>query len=114
MSQNTVISEEITALLGKGTRFEGKLIFEGTVRIDGEFSGEVFTRDTLILGENSKVKAQIEADTVVVAGNVIGDISASSRVEIQSSGSVKGAVKAPVFKIEEGGMFDGSTAMIST
>lgn len=105
-------SGEITALLGKGANFEGKLVFEGVVRIDGNFKGDIFTRDTLIIGADSKIKANIEADTVLIAGFVEGEIKALSRVEIHSTGYVRGSVSAPVFKIEEGGMFDGSTQML--
>lgn len=104
---------EITALLGKGAQFEGRLIFEGVVRIDGDFRGDIFTRDTLIVGSDSKVTAQIDADTVIIAGHVEGTIRASSRVEIQATGYVRGSVQAPVFKIEEGGMFDGTTQMLA-
>jgi len=103
---------EITALLGKGTHFEGRLVFEGVVRIDGQFRGDIFTRDTLIVGSDSKIRANIEADTVLVAGYVEGEIKALSRVEIHATGYVRGSVSAPIFKIEEGGMFDGSTQML--
>ena len=106
-----VFLSEVTALLGKGANFEGRLIFEGVVRIDGRFSGDIFTRDTLIVGADANVLAQIDADTVIVAGHVEGQIRATSRVEIQATGSVRGSVQAPVFKIEEGGMFDGTTQM---
>jgi cytoskeletal protein CcmA (bactofilin family) len=103
---------EITALLGKGTSFTGRLLFEGVVRIDGQFSGDIFTRDTLMVGPEAKVHAQIDADTVIIAGFVEGEIRALNRVEIQSSGYLRGRVHAPIFKIEEGGMFEGNTQML--
>ena len=49
---------EITTLLGRGATFEGKLTFEGTVRIDGRFKGEVFSEDTLVIGEGAIVEAR--------------------------------------------------------
>lgn len=103
---------EITALLGKGAKFEGRLIFEGVVRIDGDFTGDIFSQDTLVIGADSKVFAQIDADAVIVAGHVEGEIRASTRVEIQAGGYIRGSVRAPIFKIEEGGMFDGTTQML--
>ncbi len=106
------VQHEISALLGKGTEFQGRLSFEGTVRIDGIFRGDIFTRDTLIVGAEARVEAQIQADTVIVAGYVEGEVRALSRVEIQKTGYVRGSVLAPVFRIEEGGMFDGSTQML--
>jgi cytoskeletal protein CcmA (bactofilin family) len=104
---------EITALLGRGTEFSGQLVFEGVVRIDGLFRGEIFTRDTLILGPDSRVEAQIDADTVLVAGYVEGEIRATTRIEIHPTGYVRGSIHAPIFKIEEGGMFDGTTQMLA-
>jgi len=104
---------EITAILGKGAHFEGRLIFEGTVRIDGTFAGDIFTRDTLIVGAESRVLAQIDADRVVVAGYIEGQIRATGRVEIQASGHVRGSVQSPVLQIEEGGIVDGTTQMLA-
>lgn len=109
--ENYSYSEEVSALMGVGTEFEGRLVFEGVVRIDGNFKGEIFSRDTLILGPESKVEAFVEADTVIVAGELEGEVRASNRVEIKKSGSMKGAVISPIFKIEEGAYFDGSTKM---
>lgn len=110
---STPQTQEITALLGKGTEFEGRFLFEGIVRIDGKFSGDIFTRDMLIVGSEAVVIAQIDADIVIIAGHVEGQIRATSRVEIQSTGSVRGRICSPVFKIEEGGVFDGSTQMLA-
>lgn len=105
-------SSGITALLGKGVEFEGRLVFEGVVRIDGFFKGQIYTRDTLIIGKDSRVQAKIDADIVIVSGLVEGDVRATTRIEIQPSGYIKGSVATPVLKIEEGGMFDGNTQML--
>lgn len=112
MKDADISPHEVTALLGKGAHFEGRLVFEGIVRIDGSFAGDIFTRDTLIVGVDSKVLAQVDADRVVIAGYVEGTIRATSRVEIQSSGYVRGSVQSPILQIEEGGMFDGTTQML--
>lgn len=105
-------SHEFTAILGPGSTFEGQLVFEGIVRIDGKFRGDIFTRDTLIVGAEARVEGHVDADTVIIAGYVEGEVRASSRIEIQASGYLRGAVYAPIFKIEEGGMFDGMTQML--
>ena len=110
-SSGTVSQGEISAFLGQGTSFNGRLLFEGTVRIDGTFVGDIYTRDTLIVGPEARVRAQIDADTVVVAGVLEGEVRALGRVEIQSTGVLRGQVISPVLKIEEGGMFEGRTQM---
>jgi cytoskeletal protein CcmA (bactofilin family) len=109
-------SSEVTAILGTGTTFSGRLIFEGVVRIDGEFQGDIFSRDMLIIGPDARVHAQIDADTVVIAGFVEGEIRALTRVEVQSSGTVRGLVKCPAggLMIENGAAFEANTQMLPT
>ncbi|MBL9110065.1 MAG: polymer-forming cytoskeletal protein, partial [Myxococcales bacterium] len=54
---------EITALLGRGTHFDGKLRFDGVVRIDGSFTGEIRSEDTLIVGEGAEIRANVTVAT---------------------------------------------------
>ena len=69
---------EITALLGRGTRFEGKLYFEGRVRVDGVFKGEIKSDDTLIIGDGAEVHAEIDVATVIIRGGIVhGNVRAS-------------------------------------
>lgn len=102
---------ELNALLGKGSEFDGKLTFEGTVRIDGTFSGEITTSDTLIVGEGAKVNAEISCGTLIVHGEIAGNISASSSVELHKPARVKGDVTTPALVIERGVFFQGSSKM---
>ncbi|MCB0403202.1 MAG: polymer-forming cytoskeletal protein [Bdellovibrionales bacterium] len=106
------VSHEITVVLQKGSRLEGRLQFEGTARIDGEFKGEIFTPDILLLGDEAQVSGQIEADVVVISGKFTGDIFATHRVEIQAPAVVKGTIKTAVLQVEEGAVFDGQTKML--
>lgn len=105
--------DEITALLGPGTEFTGKLIFKGTVRIDGFFNGEIISDDILIIGEGAEVKAQIQAGTVIVKGGiVVGDITASNVVEIHSPGKLTGNITAKSLFIDKGVVFEGECKMV--
>jgi cytoskeletal protein CcmA (bactofilin family) len=104
---------EITTLLGRGATFEGKLTFEGTVRIDGRFKGEVFSDDTLVIGEGAQVEAQIDIGEVIVQGTVIGNIQAKRSIEIHAPGRVKGDVHTPVLQIDKGVIFEGRSFMES-
>src|SRR3954453_17934923 len=80
---------EITALLGRGTRFEGKLYFEGRVRIDGAFKGEIKSDDTLIIGDGAEVNAEIDVPRGIVGGGGgHGNVRASNAIEIHSPGKV--------------------------
>src|SRR3954466_11391338 len=86
---------EITTLLGRGSEFEGKLTFEGTVRIDGKLSGEIFSDDVLVIGEGAHVSAEIECGVVIVEGTVDGNIRAKRAVELHSPAKVRGNIETP-------------------
>jgi cytoskeletal protein CcmA (bactofilin family) len=101
----------LNALLGRGSQFDGKLTFEGTVRIDGTFTGEISTNDMLIIGEGAKVTADITCGSVIVNGEVNGNIKASEMVELHKPAKVKGDVATPSFMVEKGVMFDGAAKM---
>jgi cytoskeletal protein CcmA (bactofilin family) len=105
---------EVTTLLGRGSEFEGKLSFEGTVRIDGKLSGEIFTDDVLIIGEGAEVKAEINVGAVIIEGTVIGNIQAKRSVDIRTPGRVRGNIATPSLTIEKGVVFDGNCQMESS
>lgn len=107
------VSHEITVVLQKGCRLEGRLQFEGTARIDGQFKGEIFTPDILIIGDEAIVSGQIEADVVVISGHFDGEIFATQRVEIQPPAVVRGTIQTAILQVEEGAVFDGKTKMLS-
>ena len=106
---------EINALLGRGTEFSGKLNFEGKVRIDGKFSGEIFTDDVLIIGEGADVRAEIEVSTLIIKGGVVtGNVRARDMVEIHSPGKLVGNIVSPALSIEKGVIFEGTCKMSET
>ena len=102
---------DITTLLGRGATFEGKLTFEGGVRIDGRFKGEVFSDDTLVIGEGAIVEAQIDVGEVIIQGTVIGNVTAKRSIEIHAPGRVKGDLHTPQLQIDKGVIFEGRSFM---
>src|SRR3954454_10022861 len=97
---------EVHTLLGKGSEFEGKLTFEGQVRIDGKFSGQIFTKDTLVIGEGARVTAEVTAGTVIVNGVVEGNIRATALVELHQPARVKGNIETPAMLMDKGVIFE--------
>src|SRR5262249_2030149 len=102
---------EITTLLGRGAAFEGKLTFDGTVRIDGRFKGEVFSDDVLVIGEGAVVEAEIDIGEVIVQGTGVGNIKAKSSIRIHGPGPGKGALHTPSLQIDKGVVFEGRSFM---
>lgn len=103
--------DEIHAFLGRGTAFEGKLSFEGAVRIDGHFVGEIITEGLLIIGQSARIESDIQVSQIIISGEVHGNITAKKRIEIHPPGKVIGNIRAPVVVIEEGVVFDGNCGM---
>lgn len=98
-------------LLGRGVRFEGKLTFAGTVRIDASFIGTIITDDVLVVGEAARIDANITCGTIVVHGEVNGNIQAKSGVEIHSTAKVRGDLETGSLVIEKGAFFQGASRM---
>ena len=104
-------NDNLNAFLGEGTSFKGNLTFEGTVRVDGKLEGEIFTKDTLVVGESATVKAAIHAGMIIIGGTVEGNITAEKKVELQASARLYGNISTPSLSIAEGVVFEGSCTM---
>lgn len=109
--ESDIKPEEIHTIIGKESAFEGKLIFDGVVRIDGSFKGTIQSKGKLLVGETAKIEAEIEAGTLILSGDIKGNIVASDRIEIKSRGRFTGNITSPVLVIEEGAEFNGASAM---
>lgn len=99
------------ALLGKGSRFEGKLTFEGTVQIDGEFVGEITSMGSLILGENAQVDGKISIGSAVLSGSFRGTLQTQGTLELKSSARVTGDLIVANLIVEKGAFFEGTVRM---
>jgi cytoskeletal protein CcmA (bactofilin family) len=104
----TMTGEESFTFLGKGAQFKGIISFEGTIRIDGKLEGEIHTKGTLVVGEHAVIEGDVSADVVISGGRVTGNIVASERVQLLSTGIVLGTIKTPLLSIEEGVRFSGT------
>ena len=100
-----------SAFLGKGSRVTGKLVFEGTVRLEGQVEGEITAQDTLVIGETAVINAQINGTSIVVHGTIKGDVTARKRLEIHAPGKVYGNISVPSLVIHEGVVFEGQCTM---
>ena len=96
--------------IGTGTKVTGKLTFNARARIDGEVEGEI-TGGDITVSENAVVKAKINAQSLVIAGNVDGEISARLRIELLATARTRGTLTAPNLVLHEGAVFEGDCKM---
>ena len=112
MRKETPIEKsEIKAFLGPGSQFEGKLVFNEIVRLDGAFRGEVTSHDTLIVGESADIQADVQVGTLILCGKFKGSIKAKTRVELRAPANLEGSIETPGLSIEDGVILNGSITM---
>jgi cytoskeletal protein CcmA (bactofilin family) len=98
-------------LLGPGTEFDGRLTFSGTVRIDARFKGSIVTDDVLVVGEQARIDADLTCGTVIVYGEVNGNIRAKNGIELRHPAKVRGNLETPSLLLEKGVLFQGESRM---
>jgi cytoskeletal protein CcmA (bactofilin family) len=107
----TAAAKPGTCLIAAKTVIKGEITGDEDVVVDGNVEGQIrITRD-LRVGAQGVVKATVEAQSIIVSGELIGDCLATSRVEIQSTGRLTGNIRAPKIVIAEGAMFRGNSDM---
>lgn len=112
MRKETPIEKsEIKAFLGPGSQFEGKLVFNEIVRLDGAFRGEITSHDTLIVGESAEIQADVQVGTLILSGRFKGNVKAKTRVELRAPAHVDGTIEAPALSVEDGVTLNGTITM---
>jgi cytoskeletal protein CcmA (bactofilin family) len=101
-------SAEATSVIGENSVFEGAFQVNGNLRIDGKFSGELTVSETLVVGKNGFIDAQVQTKCAVVAGTIKGDLNASEKITLQSGSRLEGEMVTSKLVIEEGVSFQGS------
>ncbi len=112
MGRNNKDSGQVNGLIDRGCSFEGKLMFDGTVQVNGDFRGEVLSDGTLIVGPEAKLAAQIQIDTLIVEGYIEGTIEAKQRVELRRGANFVGDLVTPSLVVEDGAIFQGRSQML--
>lgn len=102
---------DLTAVIDSGSEIEGKFTCTGTVMLNAKFHGEIMATDTLIVGDKGVVNGNIRAGSVVISGQVVGNVLAVERVELRRNARVFGDLESPVIVIEEGVLFEGHCRM---
>jgi len=102
----------VTTVFSRDTEFNGELAFKKSLQINGNFEGEIVSGGFLVVGEGAVVKANIKAKTVIIIGTVHGNIEATSRLEIHTTGKLYGNIRTAKLQIADGVVFEGKCEMI--
>ena len=104
-------TERVTSVLGPGIQWQGTLQGSGGIRIEGSFEGDMSIKGLVVIGQSGQVNTKkLNANTVIVAGLVHGNINAE-KLEIRSTGRVWGDVKVISFSTEDGAFLRGHVQM---
>jgi len=98
----------VNSIIGAGSEFKGEFKINGLLRIDGRFQGTIDTHGKVLIGQSGDATTDIKAKLVVVGGKVSGNIYATERVILLSTGDIKGNIITPSLVMEEGVKFDGN------
>ncbi len=104
-------TEKAITYLGRNTEWKGKLTFNGSIRIDGHFIGDISSKGTLLISEEGFIEGNIHVSYIVISGEVHGEIIADQRVDIHAPGKVFGNIQAPTVVMDQGVIFEGTTRM---
>ncbi len=106
--------EKVATVLGRKTKFKGTMKFTTSLKILGNFNGNIESDGFLYIDEGAVVKADIRVGTVVIGGIVRGNIEAVEKLEMLSTGQVYGNVKTLKLRIADGVVFEGKCEMMKS
>ncbi|WP_434565383.1 polymer-forming cytoskeletal protein [Thermoanaerobacterium thermosaccharolyticum] len=104
-------ADKIDTIIGKNTTIEGNIKSQGTMRIDGNVTGKIEVQGSMIIGDNSKIEADIKADNISISGEITGNLTVKNQVQITSTGKVYGDIEVQNLIIDEGAIFEGKCKM---
>ncbi|MFC1898696.1 polymer-forming cytoskeletal protein [Candidatus Cloacimonadota bacterium] len=102
---------ELSTIIGKGSKITGTLFVDGGVRVDGEIEGKIESNGFVTIGLSGVAHADIKADECLISGKVVGDVTVSDGLELDSSANLTGDIIAKVIKIHTGAVFNGQSQM---
>jgi cytoskeletal protein CcmA (bactofilin family) len=103
--------QDVRVSLGPDAEVTGKLSFATPTRIEGKLKGELRASDLLVIGAQAVVQANVQAEKLVVLGEIRGNVHGASRVEICAGGRLYGDVETKVLVVQEGATFEGRSKM---
>jgi cytoskeletal protein CcmA (bactofilin family) len=100
-------NQEFTTVLGPDANFKGELSFDKGMRIHGRLEGKINTPGRVHVAKEAKVAADVEAGSILIEGEIHGNLMAQDRVELKSSARYEGDLRSSKLVVDEGAVFNG-------
>lgn len=100
-----------TSILAQGCSFKGEVQIQGIFRVEGEFDGTIRTPEQLVIGKTGVVRGDVHVKNAIIGGRVVGNITAETKIELQSGSHVEGDIRTRRLVIDEGVFFEGNCSM---
>lgn len=113
-SENHQGYDDVKTFLGPGTEFIGRVVFSGTLRIDGFVDGEIEGSDTVVIGGSGRMNGTCRTGGAIISGTVDGEIIAARTVILKDGARVTGRIETPALVVEQGASFNGTSIMPET
>ena len=107
-------SSGATSVLSKKVKMEGDIRGDEDLRVEGHFKGTIKVTGNIFVGQSGVLEAEVEADNIVIQGQITGNVLARHQLEIQSSGQLMGDCQAKSIDIREGAIFEGRSSMLKS
>lgn len=107
--KNSSSSQKVETVIGKDTSFQGELVTEGSIRIEGRVRGQVDVNGNVFVGRDGRVEADISANSIIIAGSVQADVVCRGKLEILPQGKLVGDIQIAQIIIQDGGTFIGQS-----
>lgn len=99
------------SLIGAGTHVEGRIITEGSIRIDGTMVGDIDAKANAAIGPSGLFEGNLNAKNVSLSGKLKGAVTVTDKLILESKSVLHGDIKASKLVVDEGAMFDGKCSM---
>ena len=114
MKKNSETEGLMNTIIGKDTIITGTLDVKGALRVDGTVKGKILCSDCVTVGGTGVVEAEIEADSAIIAGRMVGNVVTTEKIELQAKCEMEGDLRTKSLVIEQGAVFCGACNMKDT
>ena len=108
---NTTVAAAELNIFGKGTKVQGDVDAQSSIRIDGKLKGKLICKQTLTIGPGGVVEGEVEAENAIVGGVVNGKLFVRQKLVLESGSKMIGELRATKLIVDEGATFDGTSTM---